>query len=269
MVGSTPAPPCCGRPRPAIDRASCFARCRPPSGDKLTALWSLFGLLAASATGLPAPARAQLSGSINLETDYRLRGYSLSKGRPTGTAHLAYDHPSGIYLGAAAIGVAGRDEESLLGVQGNVGYARRLSPTVSVDAGIHRSEYKTGYYGEWARYTEGYVGLTVRQVTARIFYSPHYFQEGVATVYGEVDAAMQPAPNWRLIAHIGALSYVRLPPYYYGNRDTQLDWRFAASRQIGRFEVHAALSGGGPGKEYYAGKERDRTVLTAGASVNF
>ena len=198
-----------------------------------------------------------------------MRGYSLSEGRPTATAQVAFDDPSGLYLGASATGVAGRDDASLLGVQGNAGYARRLSPTVSVDVGVHRAEYKTGYYGQWARYTEGYVGVTVHQVTARVFYSPHYFQEGVATVYGEVDVAVQPSPNWRLNAHVGALNYVRLPPYYYGNRDEQLDWRLAASRQLGRFEIHAALSGGGPGKEYYAGKERDRTVLTAGASINF
>lgn len=263
-------PRCCGRRKRATARASWRNNDLSANGDKWTArLWWVLGILATSAVGYSAPALAQVAGSIGIESDYRLRGYSLSDGRPTATAQVAYDHRSGAYLNVAAIGVAGRDQAELLGLQGNIGYARRLSPTVSIDGGVHRSAYKIGYYGEWERYTEGYVGLTVRQVTARIFYSPHYFREGVATVYGEIDAALQPSPKWRLSAHAGALTYVRLPAYYYGNRKRQLDWRLAASRQFGRFEVHAALSGGGPGKEYYAGKVRDRTALTAGASLNF
>ena len=226
--------------------------------------------MAIAATAFPAAARAQVAGSINLETDYRLRGYSLSAGRPTATAQIGYDHRSGLYVNAAATGVARRDEPALLGHQVNAGFARQLGPTWSIDAGLLRSDYRPRYRGGPAlHYTEAYVGLTVRRITARLSYSPHYFYKDTETLYGEVGAAVQPSPKWRLNAHVGALVYLRTPAYYYTKPPTKYDWRLGASRQFGQFEVHAALSGGWPGKEYYGGKPRDRTALTAGASWNF
>lgn len=228
----------------------------------------VLGVLAMTVSA--APARAQLAGSINVESDLRFRGRSLSAARPTATAQLSYDHVSGFYLNGSATGVAGRDEAALLGAQANVGYAKRLGPSLSIDAGLVRSEYRSTYSGgRSARYTEGYVGLTLREVTARVYYSPHYFLDGLETVYGEIDAGFRPARNWRLSAHAGALVYLRTPSHYYGSRATQYDWRLGASRQLGQFEVHAALSSGGPGKDYYNGRVRNRTALTAGASWNF
>ena len=266
-----PAPPCCGMTSRAILRAKWCGNNRPPSGDRrATLLIWIAGALAITTVGFPAAARAQVAGSLNLETDYRLRGYSLSAGRPTATAQISYDHRSGLYINAAATGVARRDEAALLGHQVNVGYARQLSPTLSLDAGLLRSDYRPRYRGRPAtHYSEAYVGLTVRRITARLSYSPHYFYKDVATLYGEVGAAVQPSANWRLNAHVGTLIYLRTPAYYYSKPPTKYDWRLGASRQFGQFEAHAALSGGGPGKEYYGGKLRNRTALTAGASWNF
>ena len=227
----------------------------------------LLALLLATVIG--SPARAQVALGLAVESDYRFRGYSLSAGRPTAALNLAYDDPSGLYLNGSLIGFHRRDGPDLLGYQANIGYARRLGPIVSVDAGLVHSQYRFPYYGRTRSrsYTEAYVAAHVRDFTARVFYSPHYFRDGVSTVYGEVEAAYQPSPNWRLNAHAGVLTYLATPAYF--DSRTSYDWRLSASRQFGAAEVHAAVSGGGPGEDYYDGRAHDRTALTVGASLNF
>ena len=216
-----------------------------------------------------SPARGQVALSLAVESDYRFRGYSLSEGRPTAALTAAYDDPSGLYLNGSVIGVYRDDDADLLGYQANAGYARRLSPTVSIDGGVVHLRYRYPYYGRTVsrHYTEAYVGAHVRDFTARVYYSPHYFGEGISTAYGELQAAFQPSPNWRLSAHAGVLVYLTRPAYF--DRPTSYDWRLSASRQLGRAEVHAAVSGGGPGREYYDREYHDRTALTFGASLNF
>lgn len=227
----------------------------------------LSGLSLATAI-LPAPAHAQLAASIGVESDYRFRGVSLTGRRPAATLQIAYDDPSGIYANAVGIGAIGRDEPRFVGVLANVGYARRIGPELYLDGGVVRSEYRASYGDRRSRnYTEAYVGLGFDRFTARLSYSPDYFHPDADTLYGEVEAALQPAPEWRLNAHAGALVYLRSP--YYVRHSAYYDWRVGASRRLGNFEVHAALSGGGPGKDYYGEYPRSRTALTAGASWSF
>ncbi|HUE79358.1 MAG TPA: TorF family putative porin [Sphingomicrobium sp.] len=218
---------------------------------------------------IASPARSQVALSLAVESDYRFRGYSLSSGRPTASVNLAYDSPSGLYLYGSVAGVHRNDGADLLGYQANIGYAKRLTPTASVDAGVIHFQSRYPYFGstQSSHYTEAYVAAHVREFTARVFYSPHYFRDGVSTAYGELDAAIQPSANWRLNAHVGLLAYLTTPVYF--DRSTSYDWRLRASRQFGAVEVHAAVTGGGPGKDYYGGAAHDRTALTVGGSLNF
>jgi len=41
------------------------------------------------------------------------------------------------------------------------------------------------------------------------------------------------------------------------------------AQQFGSVELHAALNGGGPGRDYYARRPDTKTALTAGASWFF
>jgi len=231
-------------------------------------------LILVASIAVAAPARAQVAASVAVETDYRLRGYSISAGRPVVTGAITYDDRSGFYANLSATEVFSRDGPRFLGVEGGVGYALRIAPAVSLDAGVHRTQYRAAYPGgRTTRYTEGYIGLTAHRVTARVFYSPDYLAEGVSTLYGELDGGIEPAPNWRLNAHVGALVYLDAgDEYYVGYRPsdaTRYDWRVGVSHRLGRVELHAAVSGGGPGSDYYAGRLHDRTALTAGASWSF
>lgn len=205
----------------------------------------------AAAAGLAAPAGAQVAVEAALQTDYRVRGYSVSDGEPAASLSLSYDDPSGVYLGGAVIGTLSDGEPELLGVQGNVGYAVRLGPDLSVDAGVAKTQYFYGYgTSRNYDYTEVYLGLALPLVAARLSYSPDYYRNGTETLYAELDGGIEPAPGWFLSAHAGVLSYLDTPPAYLPERT--YDWRIGATRQLGRWGVHLDLSGRIQGRARYA-----------------
>jgi uncharacterized protein (TIGR02001 family) len=225
------------------------------------------GLLAA---GPAAPARAQLGGSIAVDSDYRLRGYSYSEGRPAATLLAAYDDPSGVYLNLSATAMLSGGGPFFLGTQANIGYSRRVDPGLSVDAGLLRADYRSPERDEPGRnYTEAYVGFTGRRIGARLSYSPDYLRDGVPALYAEVNGAFEPHPDWRVGVHLGALVYPSDARPFPNSRVFNHDWRASLTRSFGAAEIHAAVSGGGPSDEYYRDRRRDRTVLTVGASLAF
>jgi uncharacterized protein (TIGR02001 family) len=241
-----------------------------PTVDKPPASRPLRSVLAAAlGLGLAVPAQAQLAGTIGFESDERLRGHSLSGGYPVVTADLSYDDRSGIYLDVSAIAVVSGERPGLLGVQGNIGYAKRLSPDLTIDVGLLRSNYTSGFSGEHpAHYTEAYVGLTRHWLASRLYFSPDYFRRGAPILYGEIEAVAEPLPKLQLSAHLGGLTYLGTPLSYRSRRN-QYDWRLGVSRQSRWIEVHVALSGGGPGPDYYSGQARERTALVVGVSHSF
>jgi hypothetical protein len=199
---------------------------------------------------LAGRADAQWGGTLSLESDYRLRGYSLTDGNPAASAQVTYDHGSGFYLNLAGLAQIAGDDPRFMGVVGNVGY--RASER----------------YGRPYRYTEIYAGAAVGRVLGRVYYSPDYRGDGVQTLYGELEAGFEPAREWRVSGHVGVLTYLTAARYWPAG-STHQDWRLSVSRQLGRFEVHTALSGGGPGERYYGYQRREKPMLAAGASVSF
>ncbi|GAA0325502.1 hypothetical protein GCM10009087_39780 [Sphingomonas oligophenolica] len=244
-------------------------RSRWPIVDKPPASRTSRALLAAAIGLFPATqAQAQLAAAIGFESDYRLRGHSLSAGYPVVTADISYDDRSGLYLGASAIGVVSGERPGFLGAQADIGYAKRLGPDLTIDVGLLRSNYTSRFSGSRAaHYTEAYVGLTRRWLSSRLYVSPDYFGNGVSIVYGEIEAVAEPLPKLQLNAHLGGLTYLSAPPLY--GRRGQYDWRLGVSRQSRLIEVHAALSGGGPGRDYYSGTPRSRTAFVVGVSHSF
>jgi uncharacterized protein (TIGR02001 family) len=217
-----------------------------------------------------SPACGQVNGSVDVESDYRLRGYSLSAGQPVATAQIGYDAANGVYLNLSATGEVGRDDPLFLGVQGNIGYARRLNHALTIDGGIVRSQYRSPDRASRPHnYTEIYLGLASGPFSARVYYSPDYDQADISALYAEVEATFRPATNWRVNGHLGSQLYLATPAQYLARHAARYDWRLGVARELGRFDLHAALSGGGPGKDHYSGSFHGKVALTAGAAWNF
>jgi uncharacterized protein (TIGR02001 family) len=188
------------------------------------------------------PASAQVAVEAALQTDFRVRGYSISGGEPAASLSLSYDDVSGAYLGASVIGTVYDGEPELLGIQASAGYAVRLTPTVSIDGGLAKTRYFRGYGARRGYdYTEVYAGIALPAVSARISYSPDYYSNGTQTLYAEATAGFEPAPDWFLNAHAGVLTYLDAPPPDTARRSH--DWRLGASRQFGANGVHLDLLG--------------------------
>jgi uncharacterized protein (TIGR02001 family) len=225
-------------------------------------------MLAMAMQPLAVPAaHAQLSGRVSVESQYRVRGYAIAEANPVATATLSYDDQSGIYVNGTVIAGTHGSGAGVAGYQASAGYAARLTPSLSIDAGV----VQTGYARIVGRelglsYTEVYAGITSGKITARAYYSPNYFVAGRHTLYGEVQGNFRPLPALNVNLHVGALTYLSNPPRYAAR--TRLDWRATVSHGLGPFELHASLSGRGAGADYYA-RSRGRAVVTAGVALAF
>lgn len=238
---------------------------RPVTGSEgrilLHALTALILALASS------PALAQVAASVGVDSDYRLRGYSLTNDHPALTGQVSYDDPSGLYLSASGLGDLG-DSGRFLGVIADVGYAKRVGQHVTVDAGVLRSQIGSAYAGGLGyKYTELYVGAYAGPIAGRLYYSPDYRTSGQSTLYGELEAGFEPAKNWRLSGHVGLLTYLNSSRYWESG-ETHRDWRISLARQFGGFEIHSALSGGGR-RTYYGGRLHKQAAFTIGGSASF
>jgi len=218
---------------------------------------------------LAAPAAAQVTGSVTLQSDYRFRGYALGE-QPAAILNLSWDHTSGLYLNGSAIGSFDEDngDPVLLGDIANIGYARRLGPRLSIEGGVTRFEYRERR-SDYTHMTEAYVGVLGRGLSARIHYSPDYFDRHAATVYGEVEAVVEPIAKLRVNAHLGVLAWLSTP--CGAPLPTRYDWLIGLSRPVGPFDLHAALSVGGPGGNPYDHRAGGygETGFTIGATWTF
>jgi len=217
------------------------------------------------AGAIAAPASAEMGTTFSVFSDLRFRGYSLSEGRPVAILDFAYDDPSGFYADAAGTAVIVSDPGPL-GLQVTGGYAKRLKSGTTLDLGITHSTYS--HYSSAARgssYTEIYAGITRGALSSRIFLSPHYFEQGRWSAYGEVNASVSPLRKWSVDGHVGIQVPLRTPSDE--SYRPEFDWRVGVNREVGRLSLRAAWSAGAPGHDYYRGERHSRSVLVVGASL--
>jgi uncharacterized protein (TIGR02001 family) len=212
-------------------------------------------------------ASAQIGVTASIFSDARFRGYSLSEGRPIGTFDFAYDDPSGFYAGLSASGVLRRGGYAEpFSLQEDAGYAKRLQSGTTVDLGLTHSNY--AHYSSGGRgtsLTEIYAGIARGAISSRLSLSPHFFEPGRWTAYGEVNAGVSPARNWSVDAHAGMLVPLRV---LSGESDrTDFDWSIGVARALGRVSVHASWSDGAPGHDFYSRSRHSRSALVLGATL--
>lgn len=224
-------------------------------------------LLCAIAALVPASAAAEVGLTASVFSDARYRGYSLSEGEPVANLDFAYDNRSGFYAGAAASGFLRHGQyPTPLALQADAGYARRLTSGTTIDFGVTHSNYS--HYSRSERgnsYTEFYAGLGWRGLSSRLSFSPHYFQVGEWTAYGELNGEVSPASKWTINGHVGMLVPLRTAQLFSSR--TNADWSIGASRSLGRISLHAAWSDGTPGGDLFGKRRHSRSALVTGASI--
>lgn len=229
-------------------------------------------ILLAAALGLmlvvsAGAARAQLSGSLSIDSDYRLRGVSLTGVRPVVTASVAYDHRSGLYAGGSVIGTATKTEGvELLGHSEYAGFAVRGAHELTWDVGVNHHDYTIYGPTEFRlKYTEIYAGVSRRNLTARVYFSPDYVASGSGTLYLSLDGVVRPAENWRVTAHAGL--YKPLYGRWPRDRRARADFQLGVAREFGRAEIRIAAVAAAPAQ--WPRYNRSHPGVIAGASWFF
>ena len=221
--------------------------------------------LGGAALGLAQPAHAQLSADVSVQTDYRYRGFSLSSGLPAATVDFAYDHPSGVYAGASAIGAVIDGKARSLGFIEYLGYASPRFHGMSWDVGVNNEDLAYYYEGRRLpyRYAEVYGGVVGDHVSAHLHYAPSYLRPGYGSLYAEVEGSLKPAEHWRLFAHLGTT----IPVGDTAGRRQRWDARAGVARQFGPVELQASVTSTTPDPP--ALTPHHRTALVAGATWFF
>jgi uncharacterized protein (TIGR02001 family) len=215
--------------------------------------------------GLPVAARAQISVTASLDSEYRYRGVSVSDGHPALTLALAYDHNSGIYLGGSAVATAtSQAGVQLLGHIEYVGYAWRNGAGPSWDVGVNNEDLSLPSDPRYAlRYTEVYVGVIGRNLSAHLHYSPNYLRPGEGALYADVDGAVRLADVWRLFGRVGVLT----PLNGAADRRERYDLRAGIAREFKRCELRLAWTAVFPQRPPQIAANRPAVVV--GASYFF
>lgn len=226
---------------------------------KFCTLSAIFSFIGAS------PAFGQVGIAASIFSDDRLRGYSLSDDRPVAIVDLTYDAPNGIYGAASGTLVATRHNGiQPLAVEVDAGYAKRLNAGLTLDVGAthsNYSHYSSGRIG--SSYSQAYIGLGGKLLSARLSLSPDYLQSHNWSAYGELNASLIIASKLRLNGHVGLTVPLASDGYDQGYR-REIDWRIGAARDIGRWTLSLAWTGVGRGADMAPQSVRSHQALIAG-----
>ena len=191
----------------------------------------LRSLVFAAASLLVGQVDAQVSASVAALSDYRFRGISQSDNNPALQATLAFDHTTGLFASAFASsvdfgGVSDANVETVLAA----GYAARLHPDLSWEAGIVYYRYPGSRAARETDYTEGFAGVTWRNVNARFYVTPHYFGGGRSALYAELNATFALSERLAVTAHAG---FARITGALQPDRREHQHLDRSASRDLG------------------------------------
>ena len=229
---------------------------------RLSALWLAISVLAA-----PRVAAAQVGASVALDSDYRVRGLSVTGLRPAVSLSLSYDHPSGVYAGGSLIGLASGPEPRIIGRSEYLGFSAPLGGGRSWDVGVNHQDYDLYFERRFeVRYSEVYLGLVQGDVSAHVYFAPNYPRRGLNTAYAEVNGAHRIAEVWRLTGHLGAHARLGGSAAKDGRRE-RYDIQLGVTREFPKAEVGVEWIASAPEPLPHA--RQSRPGFTLGAKYFF
>lgn len=193
----------------------------------------LLSTLALSATALaqtkaPEPDYT-LSFNAGVVSDYRYRGISQSRLKPSAQGGLDFAHKSGFYLGAFGASIKWIKDSGIAGTKGDVeldlygGYKGELAKDVAYDVGVLRYEYVNNNLGRSPGYadantTEVYGALTAGVFTAKYSHSLTNLFGNInskGSQYLDLSATFDLGSGFTLTPHVGRQLVNNSPLYHY------------------------------------------------------
>jgi uncharacterized protein (TIGR02001 family) len=229
-----------------------------------------FRLVAGVALCAAAPAAAEISAALKLQSDDRFRGRSLSGGQPVVKADVVLDSGRGAYIGGSGTAtLSGERRRGFSGANAYAGYATRLETGVSFDVGASGYLHTRRYSGDRRdSYGELYAGVTGRRISAYVHYTPDYFGRSVPVVYISLGAFRAVGDDYAVKAHAGLLAQTS-GPARLGGRRFRYDTALSLSRPLGGFEAEVAVAFAGPNDAYFGGPWGARSAVTVALSRHF
>jgi hypothetical protein len=229
--------------------------------------------LALAALAFAGGARAQVAGTLGVDSVNRYRGADTDDRGPVLRASAMGDTPWGAYGGVSALwrtrdaGFASAD--AMLGWSGRlatIGALDSLAPDWGWDAGIHRMHYAGGTRYD---FTEAMLGLLAPGAALRAWYAPRYFGGHSRTLYTELDASRAFDEHWHAFAHLGWLHYGPAPAYQWRVPD-RIDTLLGIGWTADAWELRLSRDGIVSGRAHDdADARRRRAAWILGASVAF
>lgn len=206
------------------------------------------GLIALLSALVVAPsARAQVSASVSVASDYRLWGVSLTDRRPAASLNLDYNDLSGVYLGGSAIAEqTSRTGVEMLGHVEYLGLATHRDGGVSWDVGV-RNQSTTLYADRRRelRYSDVYLGASRDDLSLYVHYYPDRISHSGSLVYVDLSGAIRRAQNWRLSGHVGVLTPLEGSGGQKGGRE-RYDLRLGVTREFRTCEITLGWTAASP-----------------------
>lgn len=209
-------------------------------------------------------ARADMGGTVSLQSDARFRGETFSKERPQAQLSLAWDGREGWYGGAQLSRVKFVMDHSAW-YEGYAGRIVSLTPTLDAEAGVmlHAFPAVSDY-----NFHEVYVGLLAERWSLRLHSSPNYFGAGERSLYASLQARWPLAAHWRIVTTLGALW--GQPGRYTGRQDRlRLDGRVGLAWQQDAWSAQLAAVTVGRGGPYTWTDTAHRSALVFSVSASY
>jgi hypothetical protein len=229
--------------------------------------WGAAGLLAAVTMCASVPAQAEIAGVLALDSDFRLRGISVSGQRSAASLGASIEHHDGAYANGSAIASrATGGGVQILGYMAQLGYAFRDDRGTSWDFGVSNTDVEVqGDRRFNLKYSDVHVGVSRDNLSARIYVSPNY-QGSVKTAYLDLNATLNPAQAWRLSTHLGVLKRLGSSTPRVPLRE-RYDARIGLAHDIGNVELR--LEGVASRSNPKPRARRRQEAIVAGISVFF
>lgn len=177
--------------------------------------------------GMASLARAEVSSTITLTSDYDYRGLTQSARDPAFQASLDWANDSGFYLGVFGSNVDfGDGTDTEIDLYG--GFRGNINDDLSFDVGALQYTYHSGESD--IDFMDVYAGITYKALNFKYWYSWDVSNTGDAGSYFEANSAI-PLPNdFSLNLHGG---------YSFGEYWTEeyFDYSIGVSKSIGNFAV--------------------------------